>query len=100
MQPILKDGKDVIELDSTTFSQAIKSLGVEVIEVEDLSGKVPHVGFGGASKSYYISPKTGKKIYVLEQNGAYAADAYINRVWQFEEDFTVEEAYRFLLDRK
>lgn len=83
------------ELDCQTFADALRGK-VDVVEVEDLTGKVPHVGFGGAVKSKYISPKSGKTIYVLEQSGMYAADAFVNRVWQFEEDFSVDDAIEFL----
>ena len=68
---------------------------IDVVEVEDLSGKVPHVGYGGAAKSKYVSP-SGKTIYVLERNGMYAADGYANRVWQFEEDFSTAQAEAFI----
>ena len=87
-----------ISLDCQTFVDAFKQQypQVEVRELENLTGKVPHVGFGGASKSYYLSPKSGRAIYVLERNGQYAPDAYNNDVWQFREDFTAEEAAEFL----
>lgn len=83
------------ELDSQTFAEAVRDK-VDVVELEDLTGKVPHVGYGGALKSKYVSPKTGRTIYVLEQSGMYDIDAYINKVWQFDRDFTVEEAAEFL----
>lgn len=65
-------------------------------EVEDLTGQVPHVGYGGANKSQYTSPKTGRQVYVLEQSGMYASDGYVTRTWQFGEDFTVGQAAEFL----
>ena len=84
-------------LDCQTFTEAMRGK-VEVIELEDLTGKVPHVGYGGASKSKYFSPKTDRWIYVLERNGWYAGDAYANDVWQFDNDFTADEARRFIED--
>lgn len=83
------------QLDCETYAAAVAGK-VEVIELEDLSGKVPHVGFGGASKSSYVSPNTGKTIFVLERNNTYAADAYYNDVWQFDHDFTATEAADFI----
>lgn len=82
-------------LDCETF-EAFADGKVNVELVEDLCGKVPHVGFGGAAKSKYVSPKTGNTVYVLERNGMYAGDAYSNDVWLFESDFTAEEACAFL----
>jgi hypothetical protein len=82
-------------LDCQTFADALKNK-INLVFLEDLSGKIPHVGYGGAGKSKYISPKSGKEIFVLEVNGWYDADAYINDVWQFEKDFTAEEATEFL----
>lgn len=83
-------------LDCATLSDVVSKKGVIVTEIEDLSGKVPHVGYGGASKSTYVSPKTGNTVYVLERNGWYAGDAYVNDVWQFDCDFTAEEANDFI----
>ncbi len=83
------------QLDCQMLADALKGK-VTVTEIENLTGKVPHVGFGGASKSSYESPKTGKTIYVLERNGLYAPDAWINDVWQFDADFTIQEATNFL----
>lgn len=83
------------ELDCQTLADALKGK-VEVVELEDLSWKVPHVGYGGATKSMYVSPKSGKTVYVLERSGMYDADAFSTKVWQFDEDFTVEDAAEFL----
>lgn len=83
------------QLDCQTLADALKGK-VEVIEIADLTGLVPHVGYGGASKSTYVSPKTGKTIYVLERNGMYASDAWGNEVWQFDSDFTTADAALFL----
>lgn len=85
-------------LDTETFADAVRRLGVPVMvmETEDLCGLVPHVGYGGAAKSMYTSAKTGKPVYVLERNGFYAPDAYQNDVWQFDTDFSPAEAADFL----
>lgn len=83
------------QLDCQTLADALSGK-VAVRELEDLTGKVPHVGYGGASKSSYVSPRTGKTIYVLERNGLYAPDAWSNDVWQFDQDFTPAEAAAFL----
>lgn len=83
------------QLDSQTLSGALKGK-VTVTELEDLTGKVPHAGYGGAAKSVYVSPKTSKTIYVLERNGLSSPDSYTNDVWQFEADFTAAEAASFL----
>lgn len=82
-------------LDCQTFEEWANGK-VSVEPVEDLCHKVPHVGFGGASKSKYVSAKTGNTVYVLERNGMYSCDAYSNDVWLFEADFTAEEADAFL----
>lgn len=81
-------------LDCSTFKGAVKGK-IEVTEIENLSCKIPHVGYGGGSKSKYVSPK-GQTIYVLERNNWYTGDAYINDVWQFDRDFTAEEADEFI----
>lgn len=81
------------QLDCRTFAE---SVAIPVTELEDLSMNVPHVGYGGASKSCYISPNSGQTIYVLERNGTYAPDAWINDVWQFDRDFTAHDASDFL----
>ena len=86
-------------LDCETFASAVKG-AVVVVLIEDLTGKVPHVGYGGASKSKYASPKSGREIFVLEVNGWYDADAYVNDVWQFEEDFSVDQAAEFVREWK
>ncbi len=86
-----------IQLDSTTFAEVMRGT-VDVVEVEDLSQKVPHVGFGGASKSRYVSPTNGDMIFVLERNGMYSPDAYINDVWQFRQDFSASDAAKFLAE--
>jgi len=78
-----------------TFGDKLREAGIESKE-ENLSFKVPHVGYGGASKRIYTSPNTGKEIYVLETNEPYAADAFVTHLWQFDHDFTVEEAKTFL----
>lgn len=82
-------------LDCETFEGWVEGK-VEVEFSEDLCGKVPHVGCGGASKSKYVSRKTGKTVFVLERNGMYSGDAYSNDVWLFEEDFTADDARLFL----
>ena len=82
------------KIDSASFADVVAPLPVEF--VEDLCGKVPHVGYGGASKSKYLAPKSGRTIFVLERNGMYAPDAFSNEVWHFEQDFTVAEASTFL----
>ena len=84
-----------LELEDTTYAAAVKSI-VAVTELADLTGRVPHVGYGGAAKSCYVSPKTGKTIYVLERNGLIAPDSYINDVWLFDSDFSDAEAAAFL----
>lgn len=82
-------------LDSMSFAEAVKG-HVDVREELDISGFVPHAGFGGATKSSYVSPKTGKTVYVLERSGLYAPDAWTTHVWQFDADFTADEAAAFL----
>jgi hypothetical protein len=82
-------------IDCTTLKEALKGK-VEVKELEDLYLIVPHVGYGGAMISTYVSPNSGKDVFVLERYGLYAADAYVTEVWQFEEPFTAEEARLFL----
>jgi hypothetical protein len=81
-------------IDAASFAEVVAPIHVE--HVEDLCGKVPHVGYGGASKSKYVSPKSGRTIFVLERNGMYAPDAFSNEVWHFERDFTVADAATFL----
>lgn len=83
------------QLDCQTFAEAVKNK-VAVTELEDLTGKVPHVGYGGASKSSYISPNSGKMIFVLERSGMYCQDAFLSDVWQFDTDFSTEEASEFI----
>lgn len=85
-----------VQLDCQLFAEVARKQGVETRNEQDLCNKVPHVGFGGASRSEYTSPKTGKTIYVLERNGWYAGDAYQNDVWQFDTDFTTEQAAEFI----
>ena len=77
------------------FAEAV-SENVTVTELEDWTGKVPHAGYGGASKSSYTSPKGGKTIYVLERNSPIPPDGYTAEVWQFREDFDAAEAAAFL----
>lgn len=83
-------------LDCETFDSFCAGK-VDVKLVEDLCYKVPHGGYGGASKSSYAN-KTGKTILVLERNDWYSGDAYANDVWLFEEDFTADEAAEFIKD--
>jgi hypothetical protein len=85
-------------LHDETLADVFKTHGVKVMEIEDLSGRVPHVGAGGAWKSSYVSPKSGKTIYVLERQGCGDGESYVNHVWQFEADFTPDEARMFLED--
>lgn len=82
-------------LDCETFEGWVEGK-VEIEFAEDLCGKVPHVGCGGASKSKYVSRKTGQTVFVLERHGMCSGDAYSNDVWLFAADFTAEEAARFL----
>lgn len=82
--------------DCSDLAAELEKHGVTVERVEDLTGKVWHVGAGGATKSTYVSPKSGKTIFVLEKFGMYSADAYSCESYQFEEDFTVEQADEFL----
>ena len=84
------------QLDCQTLTDALKAKGIVVTEIVDLSNLVPHVAYGGACKSSYVSPKSGKIIYVLERNALYAPDAWLNDVWQFDADFSLEEAVEFL----
>lgn len=84
------------QLDCETLANALSKLGITVTEIADLTGLVPHVGYGGAAKSFYISPKSGKPIYVLERNGLCSPDSWLNDVWQFADDFTIDEAKAFL----
>lgn len=86
--------------DCSDLASELKRHGVTVEQVEDLTGKVWHVGAGGATKSTYVSPKSGKTIFVLETFGMYSADAYSCESYQFEEDFTVEQADEFLRDQR
>jgi hypothetical protein len=88
-----------VVLDCQTYAEAVKDK-VTVVELEDLTGKVPHVGYGGASKSSYSSPITGRTVYVLERNGSVAPDAYVNDVWLFMDDFSAEDAAKFLSEWK
>lgn len=83
-------------LDCQTFSEVAKKQGVPFTELADLTGKVPHVGFGGASKGTYHSPSLGGQVWVLERNGFYAGDAYENTVYLFDADFTDGQAAAFL----
>lgn len=83
------------QFDCATLADMLRG-EIELIEVDDLSGKVQHVGFGGVAKSKYVSKNTGKTIYVLERNNTYAADAYTNDVWQFDADFSAAEADEFI----
>lgn len=84
-----------ITLIDQTYAEYLKG-HVEVVELEDLTGLVPHVAYGGASKSVYFSPKSHKNVYVLERSGHFAADSYSNDVWFFDVDFTAVQARDFL----
>lgn len=79
----------------TTLKEEFKKVGVDVIEMEDLSFKVPLIWEGGAAKSIYCSPKTNRTVYVLERN-TWLTDSYKNEVWQFDKDFTASEAVEFI----
>lgn len=82
-------------LDCMTYADAMRGVA-KVVELEDLSDRVPHVGVGGASKSSFISTKDSRTKYVLERNSWYG-DGYSNEVWLFDRDFTVSEASAFLV---
>lgn len=86
------------QLIDTTLGHELQKANVIVTEIEDLSGKVPHAAAGGAAKSSYVSPKSGRTIYILERNSVVPPDSYTNDVWQFDTDFTAEEAAQFLKD--
>lgn len=81
------------ELGCQTLTEAVRGK-VEVVELEDLTGKVPQMQ--EISKSMYVSSETHRNIYVLEQRDLFVPESYVTRVWQFDSDFTVEEAARFL----
>lgn len=53
-------------------------------------------GYGGASKITYVSPKTGKKMFVLQVSEMYCADDFGTECWYFTEDFTEKQADAFL----
>lgn len=86
-----------VGLDSERYADFVANT-VKVDEVEDLTGKVPHAGYGGAVKSTYISPKDGQPKFVLERHQQYAPDAWGNDVWIFADDFTAAEASEFILN--
>lgn len=85
------------DVDCDTLANILRDK-VVMTNTVDISDAVPHCGYGGASKWSYLSPKTGKTIYVLERSQTYAPDAYHTEIWQFEQDFTAEEAARFIAD--
>ena len=87
-------------LDSRSLSEVLATIGIQVVETQDLTGKVRHVGMGGAAKLKYVSPKTGRTIYILERSAPYAPDAYYTESWQFREDFSAQEAQDFLEDHE
>ena len=68
---------------------------VTIKKLENLSGKVNHVGMGGADKLAYTNGR-GERIFVIERSQYYAPDGYVTDIWQFKEDFTVEEAKIFV----
>lgn len=88
------------QLDCQTLTDALKEQNIVVTELVDLSSYVPHPAYGGACKSSYVSPRSGKTIYALERNALYAPDAWLNEVWQFDEDFTASEAVQFLSQKE
>jgi hypothetical protein len=67
----------------------------EVIEVEDLTGKIPHSRYGGACKSFYLN-KNKVKIYALERFESYGEENYYNDIFQFKEDFDVDSVNNFI----
>jgi len=67
---------------------------IEVHVVENLSGKIPHSGSGGAEKLSYKT-KSGEDVFVLKRIEPYAGDAYFADIWHFKKDFTAKEANMF-----
>ena len=82
-------------VDDYTFAQIARKQGIQTEELEDLTGRVPHAGFGGAEKSRYVSKKNGATLYVLERN-CWHSDSCENKIWTFDRDFTAAEASEFL----
>lgn len=78
--------------DSYTFTELASRRGIDVTCLEDLTDKVPHVGYGGAYKSTCHSQHFDRQVWVLERIGWYAGDGFANDVWMFDRDFTTAEA--------
>ena len=47
-------------------------------------------------KYVYKSPKTGKDVYVLQKTSIVEPDGYGSEIWQFKDDFTIDDAKNFL----
>ena len=80
-----------------TFAEIARKQGIQTEELEDLTAKVPHAGFGGAEKSRYVSKKNGATLYVLERSSS-IGDSYVNNIWIFDHDFTTAAAVEFLCE--
>jgi len=87
------------QIDCDHMGNVLRKQGVPFVET-DLTGMVPHAGYGGAARYEYVSPKTGEKVFILEVNGLYAPDAYVAESWFFLEDFTVEQATEFIQQQR
>jgi len=89
----------LIKHDSLTdehFEAVVKQAGIDVEEMQDYSYKVPHAFVGSARKMRYYSPKSNRMIYVLERVNMVPPDSYVADTFQFESDFTLEEAINFI----
>ena len=84
------------QLDCDTFANILDRQGITIYGERNLSGDVPHSGYGGVTMYTYVSPNTGRFVYVLERSGLYAPDAYLCNVWQFSYPFSVSDANDFL----
>ena len=83
-------------LDCLTIEGVANRLKIGIAMLADLSNVAPCVGFGGVAKYRYISPYSGKPIWVLQRSGYYDCDAFACDVWQFDQDFTEDQAVEFL----
>lgn len=77
------------------FENAVRG-HVSVDLLEDLTGRVPHSAMAGAAKLHYVSPNTGRDMYILDRSVIYAADDWASETWTFVKDFTADEAADFL----
>ncbi|WP_028312576.1 hypothetical protein [Derxia gummosa] len=82
-----------------SFASVLNEAGVSINDADNAAWCLAIPGRDEAKRYSYVSPKSGKTIFALEYTTCIPAKPGMHEVWQFDHDFSEQEAIEVLGNR-